>query len=268
MNGPSQVDRATSVDARGSLIVNADDWGRDRDVTDRTYECVAAGSVSSVSAMVFMEDSERAAEIARERNVDTGLHLNLTTPFSGTGMSSRLQEQQGRVTKHLRRHRLAPAIYHPGVAKAFEYVVKSQLEEYEKRYGKPAERVDGHHHMHLSANVLYAGLLPRGIMVRRNFSFGAADKGFANRMYRRFVDKRIASQYRITDFFYSLPPMDVPGRLEKIFALGREHRVEVETHPINRDEHKFLTDGSIFRIADGVPIAGRYFVPAGNESER
>src|SRR2546426_10477618 len=47
----------------GLLIMNADDWGRDRQTTDRTFECVLRGTVSSVSAMVFMEDSERAATI-------------------------------------------------------------------------------------------------------------------------------------------------------------------------------------------------------------
>ena len=35
-----------------------------------------------VSAMVFMEDSERAASIARADAIDAGLHLNFTTAFS------------------------------------------------------------------------------------------------------------------------------------------------------------------------------------------
>ena len=56
----------------GRLVINADDWGRTRDTTDRTLECHERGSVSSVSAMVFMEDSERAAALARERDMDAG----------------------------------------------------------------------------------------------------------------------------------------------------------------------------------------------------
>src|SRR5208337_4418972 len=62
----------------GVLIVNADDWGRDRETTERILQCVRCESVSSVSAMVFMEDSERAAVIAQETGIDGGLHLNLT----------------------------------------------------------------------------------------------------------------------------------------------------------------------------------------------
>src|SRR6266480_4217678 len=70
----------------GVLIVNADDWGRDAETTARIAECVVPGGVSSVSAMVFMADSERAADTARERGIDAGLHVNFTTPFSAPGL--------------------------------------------------------------------------------------------------------------------------------------------------------------------------------------
>src|SRR5580658_11155166 len=52
-----------------AVIINADDWGRDKDVTDRSLECVSQGVLSSVSAMVFMEDSERAAALAQQHSV-------------------------------------------------------------------------------------------------------------------------------------------------------------------------------------------------------
>src|SRR5215467_1795586 len=74
--------KATSRREAGLLFVNADDWGRTRDTTDKTYDCIRRRSVSSVSAMVFMEDSERAAKLAQEHKIETGLHLNLTAPFS------------------------------------------------------------------------------------------------------------------------------------------------------------------------------------------
>ena len=51
------------------------------------------------------------------------------------------------------------------------YVVKAQLEEFERLYGRAPNRIDGHHHAHLCANVVLAGLLPAGTIVRRNFSF-------------------------------------------------------------------------------------------------
>src|SRR5213593_5300843 len=109
-----------------SLILNADDWGRDARTTDSILACVRPGAVSSVSAMVFMEDSERAAAIARERGIDAGLHLNLTTPFSAPKCPARLIERQGELARYLLRHRLARVLFHPGLVRSFQDVVAAQ----------------------------------------------------------------------------------------------------------------------------------------------
>ena len=155
----------------GALVINADDWGRDRDTTDHTLECIRAGSVSSVSAMVFMEDSEGAAARAREQGIDAGLHLNFTTAFSTVGTAMLLKEHQQRLSHYLRRHRFAQVVFHPGLTRSFEYVVNVQLDEFSRLYGTAPDRIDGHHHMHLCANVVLGKLLPGGTVVRRNFSF-------------------------------------------------------------------------------------------------
>src|SRR5438552_13221124 len=192
--------RRAEATRRGLLIVNADDWGRDRETTERTRECLNRGGVSSVSAMVFMEDSERAAAIAREHGIDAGLHLNLTTPFSAPACSARLVERQGELARHLLRHRLAPVVFHPGLVRSFEYVVAAQRQEFSRLYRAEPERVDGHHHMHLCANVLLGGLLPRGTRVRRNFSFQRGERSFFNRLYRRTVDLVLVRQTGIYSF--------------------------------------------------------------------
>jgi len=44
-------------------------------------------------------------------------------------------------------------------------------------------------------------------------------------------------------------------RLHRIFVLAREFVVEVETHPINEGEYRFLTEGQIFSLAGNVRIA-------------
>lgn len=244
-----------------SLIINADDWGRDRNVTERTLECILLGAVSSASAMVFMEDSKRAAELAREHRVDTGLHLNLTTSFTAAAdCPPRLKTEHEKVVSYLRVSRLRSAIYHPGLARPFEYVVKAQLDEYEHLYGKPAERIDGHHHMHLAANVQMQKLLPKGTVVRRNFSFGKNEKSALNRLYRRWQDSRLAGRHRMTEYFFSLPPMDIPGRLDKILALAKHSLVELETHPVNRDEYEFLTSAEWMQKTKSVGIARGYVV--------
>jgi predicted glycoside hydrolase/deacetylase ChbG (UPF0249 family) len=233
----------------GLLILNADDWGRDVQTTERIYECFLHGTISSVSAMVFMEDSERAAAVAQERGIEAGLHLNLTTPFSTSRCPSKLFERQQEITRYLLRHRLAQVVFHPGLIHSFEYVVKAQIEEFSRLYGVVPNRIDGHHHMHLCANVLLGKLLPSGIMVRRNFSFQRGEKKFYNRLYRTMIDRLLARRYRLADYFFSLAPLDSPGRLPEIFSLCRSFVVEVETHPIIQDEYKFLMGKEIFELA-------------------
>src|SRR5580704_3558406 len=244
----------------GFLILNADDWGRDRENTDRTLECVTRGTVSSVSAMVFMEDSQRAAEIAREKAIDAGLHLNLTTEFSALHTPARLNEHQQRIARHLKRHRFSPVLFHPGLVRSFEYVVETQRAEYWRLYGMDPKRLDWHHHMHLCANVVLQKLLPAGTVVRRNFSYQPGEKGFYDRTYRKTVDGILARHHRLTDLFFSLPPLSPTSRIERIFSLADRLAVEVETHPINPEEHRFLTDGAILRFTEGRPISRCYAV--------
>jgi chitin disaccharide deacetylase len=238
----------------GAVIVNADDWGRNRDTTDRTFDCVHCASVSSVSAMVFMEDSDRAAEIAQEHAIDTGLHLNLTTPFSRENCSSRIRECQEKIGRYLLRHRLAQAMFHPGLTGEFEYVVRAQLDEFSRLYGVAPSRVDGHHHMHLCANILFQGLLPPDTMVRRNFSFEVGEKSSWNRFYRRCVDNILARHHRLPDYFFSLVPLQPQSRLERILSLARACIVEVETHPTNQQEYRFLIEGGVVRLSKDITI--------------
>ena len=246
--------------SNAGIIVNADDWGSDSATTERTLECVLRGVVSSVSAMVFVGDSERAADLALQHGIDAGLHLNLTAPFDAPQGSSKLTEHQRKVAHFLTANRFAFMLYHPGLANSFEYVVKAQLEEFTRLYGAPANRVDGHHHMHLSANVVLQKLLPDHIIVRRNFTFGPGEKGYFNRLYRRRLDLRLARRHRMTDYFFDLQPLE-PSRLAGIVALSTRFSVEVETHPIRQNEYRFLVDGELLRCAGDCGVARGYVLP-------
>jgi len=245
--------------AAATVIVNADDWGRTADITDRILECLRHGALSSTSAMVFMEDSERAAELAREFNLDAGLHLNLTTPFTGAKVSAELLRRQEDVSRYLRSYRYAPVVFNPFLAKSFEYLVKHQLEEFGRLYGAGPSRVDGHHHMHLSANVVFQKLLPDRTIVRRNFTFQRPDKGAINRLYRGLQDKLLTTRHWSTDFFYDLLPME-SRRLGDILELARTSCVEIEAHPGLTEEFEFLKSRGLQAAAPNVEIARGYHV--------
>lgn len=244
----------------GRLIINADDWGKDALTTDAIHQCVLRRTVSSVSAMVFMADSERAFAIAREKGVDAGLHLNFTTPFTASNVPAKLADTQRKIGRRLLSGRLAQAWFDPLLCGAFKEVVSAQIEEFSLRYGHQPERIDGHHHMHLCANVIWGKLLPRGIAVRRNFSFEPGEKSFANRWYRRVMDSLLARRHRLTDYFFSIAPLSPRKRLERIFNLARRFTVEVETHPADPEEYKFLTSGEILRWTNNLRIASRFVI--------
>jgi predicted glycoside hydrolase/deacetylase ChbG (UPF0249 family) len=235
--------------------MNANNWGQDEETTSRTLDCIMRGSVSSVSAMVYMKDSERAAVIARESGIDAGLHLNFTTPFSGLNCSTALLENQQKLASYLLRNRFARAIFHPSLVRPFEYVVNAQIDEFCRLYGAQPDRFDGHHHMHLCANVLIGGLLPAGTVVRRHFSYEVSEKSVRNRIFRKITDGMLRRRHRVTDFFFSLKPFDRPGRLERIFSVARKSVVEMETHPVLETEYRFLTEGDTLRRTADLPIA-------------
>jgi predicted glycoside hydrolase/deacetylase ChbG (UPF0249 family) len=239
----------------GLLIVNADDWGRDAHTTDCILDCVGRQAVSAVSAMVFMEDSDRASALALDHSIDAGLHLNFTSPFTARYSPAPLVARQMRIATYLRRHRLAQLLFNPILVASFEYVVAAQIDEFRRLYGADPSRLDGHHHMHLCANVLLQRLLPPGTVVRRNFSFQPGEKGVVNRTYRRFVDSTLVRRHRLVDFLFPLAPLQPAERLRRVFSLAREHVVEVETHPVQPDEYRFLFEGEILRWAGGLPQA-------------
>src|SRR5262249_10277696 len=153
-----------------------DDWGGWSSATNAIHECVKAGRVSSVSAMVFMEDSARASALAASSAIDAGLHLNFNQTFSDSGCPKDLKHHQARITAFFNLNRYAQVLYHPLLHRSFQMLVREQLAEFKRLYRRPPTHIDGHRHLHLSSNVILRGLLPAGIPVRRSFSFFPGEK--------------------------------------------------------------------------------------------
>jgi predicted glycoside hydrolase/deacetylase ChbG (UPF0249 family) len=222
------------------LIINADDWGRNTTATDNSIVCFKNGRITSVSAMVFMEDSERAAVLALEQGLDAGLHLNFTTKFNQHITSSKLLECQQRITAFLQKNKYHFLLYNPALKGDFHYVFSAQYEEYIRLYHQKPTHIDGHHHMHLCTNILVDKLIPKNSKVRRNFSFTLEEKSVVNRLYRSLVDRWLQRRYQCTDFFFSLEPMHKSDRLRGIVELSLAHNVELMVHPEKQDEYSYL----------------------------
>ena len=222
------------------LIINADDWGRTRAETDAALHCYEKGRITSASAMVFMQDSERAAEIANETKIDVGLHLNFSEPFTGNHGATSLTDYHHRTVRFLTLSKYCQLVYNPFLRRAFAYSCQAQIAEFGRLFGKPPSHIDGHHHMHLCANLLFSGLIPAGTTMRRNFSFWPDEKSVLNRAYRRLVDAWLARKYCLPDYFFDLTQSIREKKLERVVALVRSGNVELMTHPILPLEMDFL----------------------------
>jgi chitin disaccharide deacetylase len=222
------------------LIINADDWGRSVVETDAALRCYKAGRITSVSAMVFMADSERAAELATANGLEVGLHLNFTEPFTDGNCPRNLRHCQKRIISFLTRNKYAQIVYHPLLRREFAYSYSAQAEEFERLFGRTPSHIDGHHHMHLCANLLFSDLIQPGMRIRRNFSFWVGEKGRVNRVYRALVDRWLARKYRLADYFFDLTQCIEQNKLSRVTSLAKSSNVELMTHPIVEREAEYL----------------------------
>jgi chitin disaccharide deacetylase len=217
------------------LIINADDYGRNVAATDNTLLAFRYGSITSASAMVFMDDSERAAQLALEAGLEVGLHLNLSEVFSKPVSSSVIQSQE-MVSSFLLRSRWHKLIYNPFLSRHFDLAFKAQYEEFARIYGKAPSHIDGHHHLHLCANMVFGNIIPAGMPTRRNYTFYKGDKGRINRFYRRCMDAWLRRGHIRTSYFFALPCIDQQDRLRAILALAGNSSVELMAHPEKDDD--------------------------------
>lgn len=222
------------------LIVNADDWGGWKSATDAALACYEKNRITSVSAMVFMEDSERAAALAEDLEMDVGLHVNFNQHLTASRCPARLQEKHARIKHFLDRNKYAQLLYHPLLRREFREVYHLQAEEFARLYGRSPSHIDGHRHLHLCLNMLLDGIIPRGQKVRRSFSFWPGEKSFFNRAYRGFVDGRVTRRHRTTDYFFALSQCFDNQRMSRVEQLARTSNVELMTHPEKPAECEWL----------------------------
>jgi chitin disaccharide deacetylase len=239
------------------LIINADDWGRSEAETDAALKCYRKRRITSVTAMVFMQDSKRAARLAKDYELDdVGLHLNFSEEFTDKSCSETLKEHHGRIIGFLKRNKYAQLLYNPSLRKAFAYCYHAQVEEFLRLFEKSPSHIDGHHHMHLCANLLLSKLIPAGMRLRRNFSFWPGEKAFLNRAYRGLVDRWLARRYRLADYFFDLSQCIQGKKLDRVAALAKSSNVELMTHPTVSAEKAFLMSDEFKVILQRLSIGG------------
>jgi len=231
--------------APGLLIINADDWGLDAATTDAIERCFAAGAVTSASAMVFMEDSQRAASIARQRGRSVGLHINLTEALTDGGVPVGVRDRQQRLVEYFAGPPRRRWAFSPTHRAEVERAIADQLGEFRRLYASEPTHLDGHQHIHQALTVLAARTLPRGARMRPSFTFAAGEKTPLNRASRRLLNAIMAARFRTPRYFFSIRDMHpaLGGvAMEGKLALASGAAVEVMTHPGWDDELAILLD--------------------------
>lgn len=238
------------------LIITADDYGKTRQTTDCILEVFLSNRITSASAMVFMEDSERAASLTLRHGLEMGLHLNFTEPFSARNIPLKLREHHSRVESYLTKHKWFQLIYNPFLADSFNFLFLSQREEFIRLYGRSPDHYNGHHHMHLCANVLASKMMSSGARVRGTFTFDLGAKNPFNLLYRHILAIWISRRFVSTDGFFSIAPVHNHDRLRNIISRAAKETIEIEVHPDNVEEMDFLLSDQYQNLVDSVHKGG------------
>ncbi len=134
------------------LIINADDLGITSQRSHGIFTAFEQGFVTSASLIPNFSESQKAARHARERELPTGLHLNLTdgAPISAESDIETLLTTDG---FFLGRQTLMRMLNEGEIDKHhIERELRSQFEWFLDNHGQPTH-VDGHHHIHVHPKV-------------------------------------------------------------------------------------------------------------------
>jgi predicted glycoside hydrolase/deacetylase ChbG (UPF0249 family) len=153
-------------------------------------------------------------------------------------------------------NKYAQLVYNPLLRKEFAYSYEAQAAEFVRLLGRPPSHIDGHHHMHLCANMLLSKIIPAGMKIRRNFSFWPGEKSLLNRTYRALVDRWLARRYQLPDYFFDLTQCMREKKLDRVAALAKSNNVELMTHPIVRMESEYLMSDQFQVMLQRLDVGG------------
>jgi hypothetical protein len=129
-----------------ALIVNADDFGLTRGVSEGILSAYRHGIVSSATVLVTVDLDREQLRQARACGLGLGLHVNFTLGKPLTGGRS-LVDGGGRFVRDPRR------AADGADAREARAEVDAQIERFEKLVGRPPTHLDTHHHVGLYAPV-------------------------------------------------------------------------------------------------------------------
>jgi predicted glycoside hydrolase/deacetylase ChbG (UPF0249 family) len=227
------------------LIVNADDLGCAVSATDAILTCHREGAITSATAMVYMEDSDRAARLAVDQRLPVGLHINLTTPFTERSVPYAVRERQARMIDALGRSRAHKWLYDVRLQAEVDRSLRDQLDPFGELYGRPPTHFDGHHHVHSCPNVFLSRVLSSGARIRNTLIWSPRPSRLvleARRARQRLLERRLHSPAAIVCLDVLLRQHGPsPARVARaVVSALPAASAEIMAHPEDPAEFAFL----------------------------
>lgn len=230
----------------GLLVVNADDWGGSEATTEAILGTFEAGRITSTSGMVYMPDSNRAAEVARDAGLPVGLHLNLTEPFGDPRTPTAVRDRQLRAVERLAGSggddhpgtaRWRKWVYDPTIRTLVDLAIADQLERFEALYGHPPTHFDGHNYVDACPNVFLSRSIPAGSLIRNSldcYPLVRSAMGRLKGLRQRLRTRRLRS----TGYLLHIAQLSLEGEgsPDSRLRLARSASVEVMGHPDDEAE--------------------------------
>ncbi|MDD6070719.1 MAG: ChbG/HpnK family deacetylase [Clostridiales bacterium] len=222
-----------------SMIINADDFGKSKEVNSAIVEAFDKGFIHRTTLMVNMPYADEAVKLAEKSGFadKVGLHLNLTEgePLTDGIKSNPLFCDENGHFHALFHMTVKHRLYMNRKAAGQVYdELKAQLEKY-REYGFCLWHIDSHHHVHTDYPV-YKALkkLSReyrfsSVRISRNLYFGG---NLLMRLYKWCYNCAVRGICEeTTDLFGSY--QDLKAVLEEHSAcLSIKERLEIMVHPM------------------------------------
>jgi chitin disaccharide deacetylase len=218
------------------LIVNADDFGVTRGVSEGILDASRHGIVTSTTALVTLSIEPEHVKRARDSALGIGLHVNLTLGTPLTRGASLVDESGRFVRDPLRAATRARA-------REVDAEVAAQVERFIDLFGRPPTHLDSHHHVAMFSPVRESVLATArrlGVAVRsQDTTVRARTRSAGLRTTDHFFGEAAGSAYwtpaRTLVRLSALPPgvsefMAHPGRFDDALAgsrYGRQREVEL-----------------------------------------
>ncbi|MCR5108688.1 MAG: ChbG/HpnK family deacetylase [Lachnospiraceae bacterium] len=234
-----------------SFLVNADDFGKNENVTGAVLEAFERGYINFTTLMTNMPYAQTAAHLAFEKGVENniGLHLNITEgePLSeGIKSNPLICSSDGRFNA---------AFYHNLKYRLYmdELTITQIMEEFRAQidkflsFGFTALHIDSHHHVHTNYPV-YVAL--KRLSVDHHFDYIRLSRNMyhggniLNRIYKKLYNRDIVKICeRTCDLFGSYQDLlsYIDNDKEKLSELLKSRSAEIMVHP-DRDDNGVLID--------------------------